>query len=205
VGRWVALVDASHEPTAETNLKKNAKKETKQAGILAGVAKGDEVLVKDIKSGREPLANGREEVLKVTRVTETKVHVGSRGFFKTTGLEEGLPDGVEVQASPATITKKATKTKPPRKVPIGAKDGTKKREGLSQLDAAAKVLGAGGAKREMNCQDLVKEMVEKVYWDSPGGKTPHATLHAAISREIKVKGKDSRFKKAGRGLFALAE
>ena len=33
------------------------------------------------------------------------------------------------------------------------------------------------------------------------GKTPHATLYAAMIREIRDKGKDSRFEKVDRGLF----
>jgi len=39
----------------------------------------------------------------------------------------------------------------------------------------------------------------------PGGKTPHATLHAAILREITVNDKDVRFQKPERGHFALAK
>jgi hypothetical protein len=47
-------------------------------------------------------------------------------------------------------------------------------------------------------------MAAKGYWTSPGGKTPDATLYAAILREITAKGKDARFYKADRGKFALA-
>ena len=36
---------------------------------------------------------------------------------------------------------------------------------------------------------------------SPGGKTPEATLYAAMTREIAAKGRESRFKKVERGLF----
>jgi hypothetical protein len=36
----------------------------------------------------------------------------------------------------------------------------------------------------------------------PGGKTPHATLYSSIAREIRDKGKESRFKKSERGKFA---
>ena len=39
---------------------------------------------------------------------------------------------------------------------------------------------------------------------STGGKTPHATLYAAIIREIAKKGKDARFRKVDRGRFQLA-
>jgi hypothetical protein len=78
-----------------------------------------------------------------------------------------------------------------------AKTETKK---PSALDAAAKVLAETG--QPMNCRDLVEQMSAKGYWTSPGGATPWATLNAAISREIKVKGPDSRFTKADRGQFA---
>ncbi|MBY0312671.1 MAG: winged helix-turn-helix domain-containing protein [Phycisphaerales bacterium] len=41
----------------------------------------------------------------------------------------------------------------------------------------------------------------KGLWKSPGGKTPEATLYAAIIREIAAKGKDARFRKTERGVF----
>ncbi|MBL9147340.1 MAG: restriction endonuclease, partial [Phycisphaerae bacterium] len=50
-----------------------------------------------------------------------------------------------------------------------------------------------------------KAIVERVLaagWKT-SGKTPHATLYAAMIREIAAKGKDARFKKSDRGLFAL--
>ena len=71
---------------------------------------------------------------------------------------------------------------------------------LSALDAAAKLLAETG--EPMNCQDLIKGMSEKGYWTSPGGQTPHATLYSAISRELKTKGAEARFRKAERGKFA---
>ena len=39
-------------------------------------------------------------------------------------------------------------------------------------------------------------------WETKGA-TPHATLYAAMIREIKAKGKDARFEKADRGQFQL--
>ncbi len=74
---------------------------------------------------------------------------------------------------------------------------------LSALDAAARVLGENG--QAMNCKQMIDAMAAKGYWASPNGKTPHATLYAAILREINVKGKDARFQKADRGQFALAK
>ena len=73
---------------------------------------------------------------------------------------------------------------------------------LSALDAAAKVLAEAG--EPLNAKQMIDAMAEKGYWKSPGGKTPHATLYAAIVREITVKAAESRFRKTDRGLFTLA-
>jgi hypothetical protein len=42
-------------------------------------------------------------------------------------------------------------------------------------------------------------------WTSPGGKTPEATLYAAIIREIAAKGTAARFKKHERGVFVAGK
>ncbi|MCG3138813.1 MAG: hypothetical protein HJJLKODD_02682 [Phycisphaerae bacterium] len=72
-------------------------------------------------------------------------------------------------------------------------------ERLSVLDAAAKVLEKAG--KPMRCAELIKAMTEQDLWTSPKGKTPHATLYAAMMREERVKGEASRFKKVDRGQF----
>jgi hypothetical protein len=71
---------------------------------------------------------------------------------------------------------------------------------LSCLNAAAKVLAENG--EPMTCKEMIEAMATKGYWTTPGGKTPHATLYSSIAREIRDKGKDSRFKKSERGKFA---
>jgi hypothetical protein len=73
---------------------------------------------------------------------------------------------------------------------------------LSALAAAAKVLAETG--RAMTCKELIATMAAQGYWSSPAGKTPEATLYAALAREIKVKKDQARFRKSGRGTFALA-
>ncbi len=83
-----------------------------------------------------------------------------------------------------------TRTKPPKS------DGK-----MSQLDAAAKVLSE--ATGPMTSKTMVEAMGTMGYWTSPGGQTPHATLYAAMIREINVKGAASRFVKVDRGQFAL--
>jgi hypothetical protein len=84
------------------------------------------------------------------------------------------------------------------------KTATKKAQaerGMSALDAAAKVLGESS--EPMASKEMIEAMAKKKYWTSPGGKTPHATLYAAILREINVKGNESRFVKTDRGHFTL--
>lgn len=68
------------------------------------------------------------------------------------------------------------------------------------LTIAARLLAE--SKEPLGTKALIEEMAAKGLWTSPGGKTPAATLYAAIVREIGTKGKDARFRKAERGLFA---
>jgi hypothetical protein len=71
---------------------------------------------------------------------------------------------------------------------------------VSALDAAAQVLKASG--KPMGSKELIEKMAAKGLWTSPGGKTPHATLYAAMMREARDKGKAARFTKVDRGMFA---
>jgi hypothetical protein len=57
----------------------------------------------------------------------------------------------------------------------------------------------------MTCPEMIEQMAAKGYWTSPGGATPAATLYSAVLREIKSKGKESRFVKTERGKFGLAK
>ena len=72
----------------------------------------------------------------------------------------------------------------------------------SGLDAAAQVLAEAG--EPLNTKDMVERMLAKGLWQT-GGKTPAATIYAAIIREIATKGDDSRFRKTDRGRFELAQ
>jgi hypothetical protein len=92
----------------------------------------------------------------------------------------------------------ATATKTPKaKKPAGEQ----KPKRISALDAAAQVLKSAG--KQMRAQELIAAMVEQNLWKSPAGKTPHATLYAAMQREERDKGTASRFRKVDRGLFAF--
>lgn len=96
------------------------------------------------------------------------------------------------------MTKKQTKIKGTKKVKA-KNPGVEKR--MSALDAAVQVLAK--AKTPMRAQALITAMSEQGLWTSPGGKTPHQMLFAAMSREVSSKGSASRFRKVDRGQFAL--
>ena len=92
---------------------------------------------------------------------------------------------------------KAATRKPKSKKP----GGERKPKRVSALDAAAQVLAK--AEKPMRAQELIAAMAEQGLWSSPAGKTPHATLYAAMMREGHDKGTASRFRKVDRGLFAI--
>lgn len=105
-------------------------------------------------------------------------------------------------------TKKRIKAKPAAAKAKSAKKAAKpkakatteqKPKRVSALDAAAQVLAK--ARKPMRAQKLITAMAEQNLWKSPGGKTPHATLYAAIMREARDKGRASRFRKVDRGQF----
>ncbi len=118
-----------------------------------------------------------------------------------------------------TTTKKATRantTATPAKGKPKATTGTKKPKAATRakqaakdkpkqkgiLDIAAEMLAK--SKKPMGCKEIVEHAIEKGLWKTKG-QTPSATLYAAIIREIAKKGKDARFKKVDRGLFAAAK
>ncbi len=108
---------------------------------------------------------------------------------------------VAAKASAKKTPKKTTKKAPVGKDKTAAKAATKAAgKKMSGLDAAAKVLGETG--QPMSCREMVEKMLAQKYW-STNGKTPANTLYSAILRQMNTKPKESRFKKVGRGKFAL--
>jgi len=109
---------------------------------------------------------------------------------------KGRLDGKPAEATPAKAKGgKAAKT------PKAPKE--KKTKRVSALDAAAQVIA--GSKVPMRAKEMIAEMEAKGLWKSPGGKTPEATLYAAIIREIAAKGEKARFKKHERGVFVAGK
>jgi len=95
------------------------------------------------------------------------------------------------------------------KVPTGKKRSAKKKDSkadgkkrTSGLDAAAQILAE--AKEPLGAKEMVERMLAQGLWQT-NGKTPSATIYAAIIREIATKGGDARFRKVARGKFELAK
>jgi hypothetical protein len=111
-----------------------------------------------------------------------------------------VPTAKEVANNAAVdASAKGKKAKAPKtpKATRPAKEPRAKR--VSALDAAAQVLAESEV--PMRAKEMIAAMEAKGLWTSPGGKTPEATLYAAIIREIAAKGTAARFKKHERGVF----
>jgi hypothetical protein len=113
---------------------------------------------------------------------------------KTSGAKDSGTKNTPQTTSGGTSTQPQSPAKPATRV---TKPPREKR--MSALDAAARVLATSD--QPMRCTELIAEMQKRELWKSPGGKTPEATLHAAITREIATKGDAARFKKVDRGMF----
>ena len=137
------------------------------------------------KSGTKN-AGKQEKAVKTSKAKNGKMKAAARELpSERMGVPPTTPDvDAKVAAAEAKTRKKTVR-----------EDGT-----MSGLDAAAKILvDAGGA---LNCKAMVEQAIAKGYW-KPGGKTPAATMYAAILREIQKKGDASRFVKAERGMFKI--
>lgn len=112
---------------------------------------------------------------------------------KTTKKRATAPRRSKVQT-----TKRTKKVAEPKAEARAPQADAKK---LSLLAAAAQVLREAG--RPMNCKEMIDACASQGLWDSPGGKTPAATLSSSILREIAKRGSEARFvKQVERGKFA---
>jgi hypothetical protein len=111
-----------------------------------------------------------------------------------------LAKGVTVPTGAKKAKKAAKDAKPAGKRDTGerAAKGAKRPSGL---DAAAQVLA--DADEPLSVKEIVASMLERKLWQT-SGKTPSATIYAAMTREIAAKGDDARFCKVARGKFELA-
>ena len=95
-------------------------------------------------------------------------------------------------------------TDQPLAKPTIAEPGALGGKRLGLVSAAIQILADAGADASMNVKEMVEQVTAKGLWSpARGGKTPAASLYAAIFREIKQKGEASRFIQPDRGKFAL--
>ncbi len=123
----------------------------------------------------------------------------TKGERATTESGKGVPRTPTAGTKAKKSAKATSKAERPAARAKGNRQPDKR---ISGLAAAAKVLAE--SKQPMACREIVEAAFEKGYWKS-GGKTPHATIYSAIIRQIAAKGKKSRFKRVGRGKFALRD
>ena len=163
----------------------------------------------EIKIGGTYLAKVNDKLSKV-RIDDVSPHGGWTATNVATGKKIRIRSPQRLRAAAdAAPKKKATKQAPPENTPTPAQSlpaesaspAPEPAKAMSGLDAAAKVLADAGT--PLNAKQIVERILAQGLWKTEG-KTPSATLHAALSREIKQKGDGSRFRKAERGHFTVA-
>ena len=137
---------------------------------------------------------------KKTNATKTTRKPAAKATPKAAAKKAPRMSASAARAEGAAKTKRAQAAKKRTAKPKERTSGPKR---ISALDAAAQVLAASN--EPMRAKDLIAAMAEQGLWSSPNGKTPEATLYAAMIREIAAKGDDARFRKVERGLFAAGK
>jgi hypothetical protein len=125
--------------------------------------------------------------MSTTKKSRSKKRAAAKAEVKAAVIKTKAPTSTAEAATKKAKAKKAGGERKPKRV--------------SAIDAAAQVLAKAG--KPMRAQELIAAMAEQGLWKSPAGKTPHATLYAAMMREERDKGAASRFKKVDRGQFAF--
>ncbi|RIK62390.1 MAG: hypothetical protein DCC65_17490 [Planctomycetota bacterium] len=138
-------------------------------------------------------------------MTSEQANTMSTKKTKKRGATKAKPITAKARANTAKAASKPTTRAEADAAPKHGKTrkpAADKPKRVSALDAAATVLKKTGT--PMRAQQLINAMAAQALWKSPGGKTPHPTLYAAILREITAKGKGARFRKVERGQFEFA-
>jgi hypothetical protein len=154
---------------------------------------------KSVKASSKATEKARREALAVTKANIDRIDAGlDPDALQVTCID--VDHKTETAAAKAHFGGDGTTAPKAARKPRAPKPPKEKR--VSALDAAAKVLAR--CDKPKAARELIEMMAEQGLWKSPGGKTPDATLYAAMVREITVKGKEARFKKVDRGLFLAA-
>ncbi|QOJ18533.1 MAG: hypothetical protein HRU76_13460 [Phycisphaeraceae bacterium] len=179
--------------TTKSSLRKNDRPKGSEPASRATIDKARaEITKKWAESEAAAKANGTAELDRVPMVA-----LGANGAKKGRKASKDATDASDATGAnvggPKAKTPKAPRTP---KTPRTPKEPKPKR--LSGLDLAAKVLAEAG--EPLNAKTIAERAIAAGWKTS--GATPHATLYAAIIREIAAKGREARFTKKDRGLFA---
>ena len=161
-----------------------AAKKKGQGGALAATEKARKAAIADIDKN---IAEGGESGKRDHEVPSAKEKANDANHAEWQAGKKG-------RGGKKPVTKKAASKKYAK---AEAKSAKPKR--VSLLDAAATILA--GSKEPMAAKAIVEAVVERGLWKPGAGKTPAATLYAAMVREISKKGDAARFSKVDRGQF----
>lgn len=164
------------------------------------VKTGKTIRIKSAQRLREPAPDTSAAKTPVKKKLTKKDRDGLRAQHKADQENARLRDNRDASDDGMTASERAMSESAKDAKQTKART-TKKREGMSCLDAAAKVLEETG--EPMNTKAMVEAMAAKGYWTSDA-PTPAATLYSGILRELQKKGDASRFTKVERGKFILA-
>jgi hypothetical protein len=176
---------------------------SKKSTTKAKATKATKAFGKKAKPEATPQAVSEQATTAAAPAAGFQIKKDAKGRYwvvaKDSGAEHG-PYDTKQQATDAKAALASGATPAAEKPAKAKKVKEPKAKRVSAIDAAAQVLA--GTKEPMNCLALVEAMASQGLWESPGGKTPSATLYSAIIREIATKGTESRFVKKDRGMFA---
>ncbi len=148
----------------------------------------------EVQLGGEYLAKVSGKQVRI-RVESESSHGGWSATNLSTGKIIRIKTGRRLKPAKRPAADKPTKAK------MQSTTEAAKPKPLSLLEATAKLLANSGS--VLSCPEIIAALAEQGLWTSPGGKTPEATLAAALQREIATKGTASRFRKMLPGRYAF--
>ncbi len=178
--------------TTKSSIRKSDRPKGSEPASQATIDKARaEITKKWAESEAAAKANGTAELDRVPMVA-----LGANGAKKGRKAAKDATDASDATGANVGGPKaKAPRTPKAPRAPKAPKEPKPKR--LSGLDLAARVLADAG--EPLNAKTIAERAIA-AGWKT-NGATPHATLYAAIIREVAAKGREARFTKTERGLF----
>lgn len=193
---------STKKPTTKKPAAKKApaKKPSAIGATMKKVAAEDAAKAKARAAAAANEADAAVHTGAVTRSDGRKVRVSvpANDDAKAPTTPAPAQGGKKPKAGPKTPAKAAPGNDAPKPKKEKAPKPAKKPSGL---DLAAKVLAEAGEPMQAK---TIAERAIAAGWRT-NGATPHATLYAAMIREIASKGDAARFRKTDRGLFAAGK